>query len=87
MFSNSITQSKTINITSNIAKIGTSHKALSAKTGANMWILDSGATNHMIDSLNLFSTYIPCSGRQRVKIVDGSFSIFAGKGSVVVTKD
>ena len=52
-----------------------------------MWILDSGATDHMTGSSNLFSTYIPCSGQQRFKIADGSFSIVAGKGSIVVTKD
>ena len=87
MFNNSISQSKTTNTTANIAQAGTSHKALSAKTGANMWILNSGATDHMTGSSNLFSTCIPCSGQQRVKIADGSFSIVASKGSIVVTKD
>ena len=87
MFNNSISQSKTTNTTANIAQAGTSHKALSAKTGANMWILDFGATDHMTGSSNLFSTYIPCSGQKRVKIADDSFSMVVGKGSIVVTKD
>ena len=66
MFNDSISQSKTTNTTANIAQASTSHKALSAKTGANMWIVDSGATDHMTGSSNLFSTYIPCSGQQKV---------------------
>ena len=52
-----------------------------------MWVVDSGATYHMAGSSNLFSTYNPCSGQHRVKIADGSFSIVAGKSSIVVTKD
>ena len=39
------------------------------------WIINSGATDHMTWSSKLFSSYIPCAGNQRVKIVDGSFPI------------
>lgn len=33
------------------------------------WIIDSGATYHMSGSSNLFSSYIPCSGDQKVKLL------------------
>ena len=48
--------------------------------------MDCGATDHMAGSSNLFSTYNPCSGQHRFKIADGSFSIVAGKSSIVVAK-
>ena len=51
-----------------------------------MWIMDCEATDHMIGSSNLFSTYIPYSGQQRVKIAYSSFSIVASKGSIVVKR-
>lgn len=49
------------------------------------WITDSGATNHMTGSSKLFSSYSPCAGNQRVKIVDGTFLVIVGKGSIVIS--
>lgn len=46
------------------------------------WIIDSGASNHITDSYQLFSTYSPCAGNIKVKIADGSLSPIAGKGSI-----
>ncbi|XP_073121790.1 uncharacterized protein [Henckelia pumila] len=51
----------------------------------SVWIMDSGATDHMTGSSQLFSSYIPCAGNQRVKIVDGSLASVAGKGTVVIS--
>ena len=45
-----------------------------------LWIIDSKATNHMTNLSNLFSSYIPCSSCQKVRMVDSSLSSFAGKG-------
>lgn len=49
------------------------------------WIIDSGATDHMTWSANLFVSYTPCAGNQKVKIVDGSLSAIAGKGSIAIS--
>ena len=34
---------------------------------------------------HLFHTYKPCSGHEKVRIADGSFSPIAGKGSVFLS--
>ncbi|KAH9657194.1 retrovirus-related pol polyprotein from transposon RE1 [Citrus sinensis] len=49
------------------------------------WIIDSGATDHMTSHSKLFSSYIPCSGSQKIKIADGSLSSVAGKGSIPIS--
>ena len=41
----------------------------------------------MTSHSNLFSSYTPCSGRQKVKIADGSLSSVAGKGSIPISKN
>lgn len=46
------------------------------------WIIDSGASDHMTGSYNLFSSYSTCAGNLKVKIADGSLSPVAGKGSI-----
>jgi len=49
------------------------------------WVIDSGASNHMTGMSHLFSSYKPCSGRDKVRIADGSLSPVSGKGFVSVT--
>uniref|UniRef100_A0ACD6AQ01 Uncharacterized protein n=1 Tax=Avena sativa TaxID=4498 RepID=A0ACD6AQ01_AVESA len=49
------------------------------------WIIDSGATNHMTGSSKFFSTYIPRSGRDRVRIADGSSAPIMGSGNITCT--
>ena len=49
------------------------------------WIIDSGATNHMTGSSNLFSSYTPRSGRDRVRIADGSSAPIMGCGTINCT--
>ena len=50
------------------------------------WIIDSCAFDHMTDAHHLFSTYSPCTGNLKVKIVDGTLSPVAGKGSVHISE-
>ena len=38
------------------------------------WIIDSGASDHMSGSSNIFSAYKPYSGQDKVRIADGTFS-------------
>ena len=49
------------------------------------WIIDSGASNHIIGLSNIFSTYNPCSGKDKVRTVDGSPSPISSKGIVNVS--
>ena len=71
----------------NLAQIGNFLNAFSISSNTSYpWIIDSGATDHMTGLSNLFFTYKPLSGKQKVKIADGSLSSVAGKGSISVSK-
>ncbi|KAI5411829.1 hypothetical protein KIW84_056775 [Lathyrus oleraceus] len=52
---------------------------------SHTWIVDSGASDHMIGEYTIFFLYGPCASNQKIKIADGSFSAIAGKGSVVLS--
>ena len=43
------------------------------------WIIDSSASDYMIGQSNLFSSYIPYTGPDKVQIVDDTFSSISGK--------
>jgi hypothetical protein len=49
------------------------------------WIIDYGATNHMTGASNLFTSYTPCSDKDKVCLADGSMSPITGRGSVHCT--
>ncbi|KAL9441801.1 hypothetical protein AB3S75_020326 [Citrus x aurantiifolia] len=61
-----------------LAQTGRNPIALSC-LNSSPWIIDSGAFDHMTNSFHLFNTYSPCSGNQKIRIADGSFSPIAGK--------
>ncbi|KAF5942914.1 hypothetical protein HYC85_020556 [Camellia sinensis] len=46
------------------------------------WIIDSGASDHMSGSSDLFSVYKPSSGQDKVRIADGTVSSISGTGLV-----
>ena len=46
------------------------------------WIIDSGASDHMTGLSSVFSTYIPSSGKEKVRTADGSLSSISGKGVI-----
>ena len=48
------------------------------------WIIDS-VTSDMTSSSKIFSTYSPCLGKQKIKVVDGSFSPIVWKGNVKIS--
>jgi hypothetical protein len=54
-------------------------------TPTKSWIIDSGATNHMIGTSNLFTSYTPCSGKDRVRVADGSTVPITGHRSIKCT--
>jgi hypothetical protein len=57
----------------------------SATPSNDLWVIDSGAFEHMTGMSPLFSLYNPRSGKDKVRIADSSLSPVAGKGSVFVT--
>ena len=66
-----------------VAQKGTFLTALNAaRTKGMVWIVDSGASNHMTGTTKVFSSYIPCNDGQKIKIADGTLSSVAGKGTV-----
>ena len=48
------------------------------------WIIDSGATDHMIGCSTLFSSYGPCARNKKIRIADGSLLAIAEIGSIKI---
>lgn len=68
---------------SNMANKGTTVTAFSGLTEqGEPWIIDSCASDHMTRCGWLFSSYVLSPGNHRVKIVDGSYTVVAGIGTV-----
>ncbi|KAA0067137.1 Cysteine-rich RLK (RECEPTOR-like protein kinase) 8 [Cucumis melo var. makuwa] len=51
--------------------------------GKNLWILDSGATDHLTGSSKHFISYVPCVGNEEIRIADDSLAPIADKGQIV----
>ena len=60
-------QSSTTLSSGSLAHKGTFLTALSTTSHITLWIIDSGASDHMTDAHHLFSTYYPCAGNLKVK--------------------
>ena len=65
-----------------LAQIGSAPNAFSCCFNSTPWIIDSRASNHMTSFSNMFNTYSPCSGSEKIRITDGSFSPIARKGLI-----
>ena len=66
------------NLTSGTSSVSLAHTgnelyALSCRFKSTPWIIDSGASDHMTNSSNMFESYSPCPGNKKVRIVDGNF--------------
>jgi hypothetical protein len=71
--------------------ISTSHQGMKLHQAnitakSKPWIIDTGATNHMTGASDLFISYTPCSGKDKVRVADGSMVPIAGRGSIQCTK-
>ena len=51
----------------------------------NIWVIDSGATDHMTGNSRLFLSYKPCAGNKKVKVANGTLTPIAGIGSVKIS--
>ncbi|KAJ9691385.1 hypothetical protein PVL29_013539 [Vitis rotundifolia] len=74
--------------TPNVSVVYTGNElyALSCRFKSTPWIIDSGASDHMINSSNMFESYLPCPGNKRVRIADGNFSPIVGKGLIKISE-
>jgi hypothetical protein len=52
---------------------------------SSLSIIDFGDTNHMTGSSKDFLSYIPCLGREKVRIADGSLTPIMGSGTITYT--
>lgn len=50
-------------------------------------MVDSGIPDHMTSLCHLFHSYTPCSGPEKVRLADGSFSSIAGEAIVKISRD
>nr|KYP63418.1 hypothetical protein KK1_017987 [Cajanus cajan] len=48
----------------------------------SLWVLDSGATDHMTPSSKFFSTYFPCPSNKKIATADGTLITVAGIGNI-----
>ncbi|KAK9102894.1 hypothetical protein Sjap_020148 [Stephania japonica] len=69
-----------------LAQTGNDLNALCCASLTGPWIVDSGASDHMTSSSNLFHTYVPCSSHEKIRIADGSYTLIAGKGTINLSK-
>lgn len=54
-------------------------------TNNSSWIINSGATDHIIPKSKLFHTYDPCPSTRKFMVANGSLSTFAGIGDIHIT--
>ena len=67
-----------------IAESGNPKKCL-VSSSSSEWVIDSGATDHMIGNSSLFSTFQSQSSPSTVTLADGSHSCVLGSGTIVPT--
>ena len=79
------------NLTSGTSSVSLAHTSnelyvLSCRFKSTPWIIDSGASDHMTNSSNMFESYSPCPRNKKVQIADGNFSPIAGKGLIKISE-
>lgn len=51
----------------------------------NPWIIDSFASDHTTNTYQLFTTYTPCLGNLKVRVVYGILSTIVGKRNIQIS--
>ena len=72
--------------TISLAQTGSTPNALSSCSNYAPWIINSRASDHMTNLSNLFCTYSPCSGLDKIRIVDSTLSPIVGKSLIKLSK-
>ncbi|KAL3520220.1 hypothetical protein ACH5RR_018369 [Cinchona calisaya] len=85
MFSQQNPIQNTIGIGS-VAKKGNHSSALTVNS-LKLWIVDSGASDHMTGDVSLFHKYTPTQENSTIKTADGTLSQVTGTGSIFISKD
>ena len=70
-----------------LAQTGSAPNVFSCCFNSTPWMIDSRASNHVTSFSNPFNTYSPCSGSEKIRIADGSFSPIAGKGLIKLSEN
>lgn len=60
------------------------YSLISQRIPTNSWIIDTGASDHLTGSLNLFSNFESCDKPISVSMDDGTISFAKGKGAAVI---
>jgi hypothetical protein len=64
-------------------KIPISHVfSVSNKNHSSIWVIDSGAIDHMTYSAGAFTSYQPCPSSKKITVADGSLITVAGQGTI-----
>lgn len=58
---------------------------ISSKNYSNAWIIDSSALEHMMSNSAIFSSYLLCLGKPKIKGADDLFSSVASQGTVKIS--
>ena len=65
-----------------VAHKGTCSAAINDSFLSSKWIVDSGASDHMTSDAKMFVSYLPLSGKDKIKTANGSSSTIAGSGTI-----
>lgn len=72
-------------ISSHYAQLGIHSCVFNVSSTCPSWIINTGVSEHMTGSSNLFTSYTPCSGKDKVQVADDSLSPIFESGSIVCT--
>ncbi|GAV89532.1 hypothetical protein CFOL_v3_32946 [Cephalotus follicularis] len=86
LFSPGSSSNGSSNGTSNLAQLGIVSSTYNVSTShKSSWCLDSDADEHMTSSSEVFDSYTPCFGKDKIPVANGSLSPVSGKGFVYCT--
>jgi hypothetical protein len=74
-------QSSKCNSVQNIFTYSTSQKL---NGNDNIWVIDSGATNHMTNNIKYLDSFNSCTNDQKISVADGSKINIRGKGTIMI---
>ena len=70
-------------LSGSLAQTGSKPLVSSSCSQSTSWIIDLGASNHMFNQSQLFTSNFSCVDNLKIRIANGSLSPIVGKGLVV----